>query len=98
MKTKGSVNKIGIGGEAGIEIIEEITRFMLLYFYRNKQQNSWRIVAEVSLKMCAISNRRTIEKISNFILEIFTAVTMKSTVFLDVAPCSFCENRRFGGK
>jgi hypothetical protein len=29
--------------------------------------------------------------------EVFTAVTMKIAVFWDVAPCSFCVNRRFGG-
>jgi hypothetical protein len=29
--------------------------------------------------------------------EIFTAVTMKNSVFWDVAPCSSCVNRRFGG-
>jgi hypothetical protein len=29
--------------------------------------------------------------------EVFTAVTMKNTVFWDVAPCRYCVNRRFGG-
>jgi hypothetical protein len=29
--------------------------------------------------------------------EVFTAVTMKNADFLDVAPCRFCVNRRFGG-
>jgi hypothetical protein len=29
--------------------------------------------------------------------EVFTAVTMKNAVFWNVAPCSFCVNRRFGG-
>jgi hypothetical protein len=29
--------------------------------------------------------------------EVFTAVTMKNTVFWDVAPCRSCVNRRFGG-
>jgi hypothetical protein len=29
--------------------------------------------------------------------EVFTAVTMKTAVFWDVAPCGFCKNRRFGG-
>jgi hypothetical protein len=29
--------------------------------------------------------------------DVFTAVTMKSAVFLDVAPCRYCVNRRFGG-
>jgi hypothetical protein len=29
--------------------------------------------------------------------EVFTAVAMKNAVFLDVAPCRFCINRRFGG-
>jgi hypothetical protein len=29
--------------------------------------------------------------------EVFTAVTMKNGVFLDVTPCSFCKDRRFGG-
>jgi hypothetical protein len=28
--------------------------------------------------------------------EVFAAVTMKNTVFWDVAPCSSCVNRRFG--
>jgi hypothetical protein len=28
---------------------------------------------------------------------IFTAVTMKNTVFWDVVPCRCCANRRFGG-
>jgi hypothetical protein len=30
-------------------------------------------------------------------LEVFTAVTMKNTVFWDVTPCRSCVNRRFGG-
>jgi hypothetical protein len=29
--------------------------------------------------------------------EVFTAVTMKNTVFWDVMPCGSCKNRRFGG-
>jgi hypothetical protein len=29
---------------------------------------------------------------------VFTAVTMKNAVFLDVVPCRFYMNRRFGGK
>jgi hypothetical protein len=29
--------------------------------------------------------------------EIFTAVTMKNSVFWDVTPCGSCKNRRFGG-
>jgi hypothetical protein len=29
--------------------------------------------------------------------EVFTAVTMKNGVFLDVTPCGSCKNRRFGG-
>jgi hypothetical protein len=29
--------------------------------------------------------------------EVFTAGTMKSDVFWDMAPCSSCVNRRFGG-
>jgi hypothetical protein len=28
--------------------------------------------------------------------EVFTAVTMKNAVFLDVTPCGSCKNRRFG--
>jgi hypothetical protein len=30
--------------------------------------------------------------------EVFTAVTTKNAVFWDVAPCSSCVNRRFGGR
>jgi hypothetical protein len=29
--------------------------------------------------------------------EVFTAVTMKNAVFCDMAPCSYCVNRRLGG-
>jgi hypothetical protein len=29
--------------------------------------------------------------------EVFSAVTTKTTVFWDVAPCRYCINRRFGG-
>jgi hypothetical protein len=29
--------------------------------------------------------------------EVFTTVTMKSTVFRDVTPCGSCKNRYFGG-
>jgi hypothetical protein len=29
--------------------------------------------------------------------ELFTAVTIKNTVFWDVRPCGSCKNRRFGG-
>jgi hypothetical protein len=29
---------------------------------------------------------------------VFTAVTMKNSVFWDMAPCRYCVNRRFGGK
>jgi hypothetical protein len=28
--------------------------------------------------------------------EVFTAVTMKNDVLLDVTPCGSCKNRRFG--
>jgi hypothetical protein len=28
--------------------------------------------------------------------EVFTAVTMKNTVFWDVTQCGSCKNRRFG--
>jgi hypothetical protein len=28
--------------------------------------------------------------------EVFTAMTMKNTVFWDVTPCCCCKNRRFG--
>jgi hypothetical protein len=31
------------------------------------------------------------------IFEVFTAVTMKNAVFWNVASCSSCMNRRFGG-
>jgi hypothetical protein len=34
----------------------------------------------------------------NVRFEVFTAVTMKNAVFWDVAPCTSCVNRRFGGK
>jgi hypothetical protein len=30
--------------------------------------------------------------------EVFTAVTMKNVIFLDVTPCGSCKNRRFGGR
>jgi hypothetical protein len=29
--------------------------------------------------------------------DVFTAVTMKNTVFWDVTPCRSCKNRRIGG-
>jgi hypothetical protein len=29
--------------------------------------------------------------------ELFTAVTMKNAIFLDVTPCDCCKNRRFRG-
>jgi hypothetical protein len=29
--------------------------------------------------------------------EVFTAVSMKNAVFLDVASCRYCVNRRYGG-
>jgi hypothetical protein len=34
----------------------------------------------------------------NVRFEVFTAVTMNYTLFLDVMPCGSCKNRRFGGK
>jgi hypothetical protein len=34
---------------------------------------------------------------NNVRFEVFTAVTMKNAVFWDVAPYSYCVNRRFGG-
>jgi hypothetical protein len=39
------------------------------------------------------------EKIYGFVVrfEVFTAVTMKNGIFLDVTPCGFCKNRHFGG-
>jgi hypothetical protein len=30
--------------------------------------------------------------------EVFTAVTMKNTIFCDVTLCGSCKNRRLGGK
>jgi hypothetical protein len=41
--------------------------------------------------------RALVYKVINVRFEVFTAVTMKNAVFLDVAPCRYCVNRRFGG-
>jgi hypothetical protein len=30
-------------------------------------------------------------------VEVFTAVSMKNSVFWDVTPCESCKNRNFGG-
>jgi hypothetical protein len=37
------------------------------------------------------------QKTTNVGFEVFTAVTLKNAVFWDVAPCSLCVNRCFGG-
>jgi hypothetical protein len=37
------------------------------------------------------------EQIKFIGFKVFIAVAMKNAVFLDVAPCGSCENRRFGG-
>jgi hypothetical protein len=42
--------------------------------------------------------RALVRTIMNYVrFEDFTVVTMKNAVFWDVAPCSSCVNRRFGG-
>jgi hypothetical protein len=37
------------------------------------------------------------QDVYNIGFEVFTAVTMKNTVFWEVEPCRSCVNRRFGG-
>jgi hypothetical protein len=51
-----------------------------------------------------ITARKTVTVVSNISdileyirFEVFTAVTTKNRVFLDVTPCGSCKNRRFGG-
>jgi hypothetical protein len=44
---------------------------------------------------CIFNN--IMDNINNVRFEGFTAVTMKNVAFWNVAPCSFCLNRRFGG-
>jgi hypothetical protein len=41
--------------------------------------------------------RDLVNSIMNVRFEVFTAVTMKNGVFLDVTPSGSCKNRRFGG-
>jgi hypothetical protein len=38
-----------------------------------------------------------LDKPADVRFEVFTAVTMKNDVFLDVTPYGSCKNRRFGG-
>jgi hypothetical protein len=44
---------------------------------------------------CRTEWRKCIEHKMCVRFEVFTAVTMKSAVFWDVAPCRSCVNRRF---
>jgi hypothetical protein len=51
-----------------------------------------------SIPGCAVYHYTKIRKWIDYVrFEVFTAVTMKNGVFLDVTPCSSCKNRRFGG-
>jgi hypothetical protein len=52
---------------------------------------------EVSAKYLHVSPFQIWNKLTDVRFEDFTAVTMKNAVFLDVAPCRCCVNRRFGG-
>jgi hypothetical protein len=42
------------------------------------------------------TNRRDKNNVSSVRFEVFTAVTMKNGVFLDVMSCGSCKNRRCG--
>jgi hypothetical protein len=43
------------------------------------------------------ANIAQLRSIHNVRFEVFTAVTMKNAVFLDVTPRGSCKNIRFGG-
>jgi hypothetical protein len=49
------------------------------------------------LKNSPETKRQNLNKCSHVRFDVFTEVTMKNAVFLDVAPCRSCVNRRFGG-
>jgi hypothetical protein len=54
--------------------------------------NSFYTWDRISSNMTLISITTTLVR-----FEVFTGVTMKNAVFWDMAPCSSCVNRRFGG-
>jgi hypothetical protein len=48
--------------------------------------------------LCSQPYGSKIASFSEFVrFEVFTAVTMKNAVFLDVTPCGSCKNQRFSG-
>jgi hypothetical protein len=55
-------------------------------------------IGELGTTLAITSNRRTLRRNTKSVrFEIFTAVTMKTAVFLDVTPCGSCKDQRFGG-
>jgi hypothetical protein len=58
---------------------------MLFYIEREKSQISKSFLSVLKHKKDGVR------------FEVFTTVTMKNAVFLDVTPCGSCKNRRFGG-
>jgi hypothetical protein len=51
----------------------------------------------ISLQFCAPEVVGVWFKLYNITFEVFTGVTMKNAIFLDVAPCESSQNRRFEG-
>jgi hypothetical protein len=58
---------------------------------------SWRKQIQQSKHRIRLNLSKTMDKVWHVRSEVFTAVTIKNGVFWDVTPCSFCNNRRFGG-
>jgi hypothetical protein len=62
----------------------------VLHSHRRENPKSYKIIIVEKLTAFKLEG--------NYVsFEVFTAVTMKNGVFLDVTPCGSCKNRRFGG-
>jgi hypothetical protein len=75
---------------------------MFCAFYAKKcitmVAESVRFVSEISERISTKFGIRVCDSYLIFIrFEVFTEVIMKNAVFLDVAPCRSCVNRRFRG-
>jgi hypothetical protein len=69
--------------------MDEVQTPVILSIIRvHHRQNSLEEIPRLSWKLKVCYHVR---------FEVFTTVTMKNAVYWDVAPCSSCVNRRFGG-
>jgi hypothetical protein len=63
------------------------------------EKNNWNNMIFIPLNSISNKYLAIFSEVEQIILRfgVFTVVTMKNGVSLDVTPCGSCKNRRFGG-